>query len=193
MDREAFARVMGFFSDKIGRPLLPPTYDLYFETLSESLTTEEFLAGARIVFKTHQFNTWPAPQQFVDAVRPPTAHGLDAAELFEKCLRIVGHHGMVNAVKAKAEIDALGEPVARAFRAAGGFRDFVNVLETQVAFLRQRFVEAYEAATVAEDQKARAIAALDRGALDPRVQGLVRSVADHRVIGRDRALPAGDR
>lgn len=194
IEREQFAKVMGAFADRIGRALTPFTYDVYYDTLSESLTTGEFLAGARIVFKTHTFNTWPAPQQFIDAIKPPAQHALKAAELFEQCRRIVAHHGYTKALAAKAEIDQLGPAVARAFRAAGGIREFTNALEEQVPFLRHRFTDAFEAAATETEQRDRAATALDAGALDPRVLGLVKDTTRSLTSsGRDRALPPGDR
>lgn len=191
IDREEFAKVMAVFSDKIGRALKPPTFDAYLDTLSESLTTEEFLAGARIVFKTHQFNTWPAPQQFVDAAKPKVPVALEAGEMFEKVLAIACS-AYVPRVERLERIKALGPTAERVFRAAGAFREFEGALESQVPFIRNRFVEAYEASTIAAEQKDRAQKALDRGALDPRVQGLVRSTTERLSSGRDRALPAGD-
>lgn len=192
--REDFAKVMGVFADRIGRALTPATYDVYFDTLSEVLTTEEFLAGARIVFRTHQFNTWPAPQQFIDAAKPKPEPALAAGELFEKVLSACANQYEPRDVMLQ-RIEALGPVALRAFRGAGGFRDFVCPLDTQLPFLRNRFVENYEAATVEETRRADAVAALDAGALDPRVAGLVKTTS--RAIaspsGRDRALPAGDR
>lgn len=193
IDRTEFARAMAAFADRIGRALAPATAEAYYETLSEALTTEEFLAGARVVFRAHQFNTWPAPQQFIDAVKPPTEPKLAAAEAFERVLVAVGSIYDPPAARA-ARLGALGPVVDRAYRAAGGFREFASVLEKDLPFLRARFIEAYVGATTEEARRDTALAALDRGALDPRVHGLVRSTtAALTATGRDRALPAGDR
>lgn len=194
IDRTEFAKVMGVFADKIGRALAPATADVYYDTLSESLTTEEFLAGARIVFKTHQFNTWPAPQQFVDAAKPQQSNALAGAELFEQVLAIMTR-GTATRQERAEKIAALGPVAERVFRAAGGFREFHEVLESQVPFIRNRFVEAYEAAATQAEHEARAVAALDRGAMDTRALRLVQSTTNSMrgPSPRDRALPVGDR
>jgi hypothetical protein len=66
IDRKVFAGVMGGFADRFGRALAPATADMYYDILAAELTTEEFLAGARIVFQKHTYNAWPAPQLFID-------------------------------------------------------------------------------------------------------------------------------
>lgn len=200
IDRTEFAKVMGVFADRIGRPLAPATAEVYFETLGEALTTEEFVAGARIVFRAHTFNTWPAPQQFIDAVRPGQDPALAGAEMFEDVVKAVG--SMYDDHNARVQrLAALGPIAERAYRAAGGYRDFVNVLEKDRPFLRNRFVEAFVAATEEQTRHGQALAALDRGALDPVVENLVTGTVKKlarplRILpdsSRDRALPRGDR
>lgn len=183
IDPAVFARVMGGFADKIGRALAPETSAMYYDVLSESLTSDEFLAGARIVFRNHSYNTWPAPHQFIDAIRPKGSPALDAVDVFEQ---LVG--------KQHPERIALGlGPVAmRAFRAAGGRREFVDVLESDVKWLRQRFVENYEHATTAHDAETQATVAL--AAVDPNIKALVDRIAEQKSLPSDRkALAAGDR
>lgn len=182
---------MGVFADKIGRALAPATAEEYFLALSIALTTEEFVAGARVVFRTHQFNTWPAPAQFIDAAKPKPEITLLAAEAFEQALDIMGD-SRVPVGTRKAQVEALGPATTRAFRAAGGIREFQMVLLDQVPWLRNRFVEAYGAATSDESRAEHALAAgVPHEVLDPRVGGMVKRLSD-QYSGRDRALPRGD-
>lgn len=191
IDRPQFAKVMGVFADRIGRALAPATAEEYYLALSLALTTEEFVVGARIVFRTHQFNTWPAPIQFINAAKPEPEDTLMAAEAFEQALEIMGD-SRVPLMTRKAQVEALGPATARAFRAAGGIREFQTVLLDQVPWLRNRFVDAYEAATSDEAKASHAIAAGVRHEdLDPRIGGMIDQLSG-RYSGRDRALPRGD-
>lgn len=69
LDRNTFARVMRVFADRIGRGLEADTQAMYYATLGEELDTETFQRAAVLVFKTHGYNTWPAPGAFLDAAK----------------------------------------------------------------------------------------------------------------------------
>ena len=174
IDRKMFALVMGSFADRIGRPLAPVTAKLYYAILNDELrSTEEFLAAARIVFQQHRYNTWPAPQLLVDAVRPPATdatHQLAAGETFETVLSILSNV-YVPIGEREQKVKVLGPIAERAYRAAGGRRDFENVLDDDVKWLRMRYIEAYVAA--ASDHAARTAAELALGDADDVVRELV--------------------
>lgn len=191
IDRPAFARVMGVFADRIGRPLAPETAELYYAVLSADLETDEFLAGARVVFQVHRFNTWPAPQQFIDAARPPAAIALAAGELFERVLAIAAN-AYTPLAERTAQIAALGADVERAYRAAGGRREFENVLEADVKWLRKAFCESYQAAVI--DTEARRSAHVALAAVDATARDLIDQAAEQLGIPAHRrrvpALPA---
>lgn len=191
IERTAFAKIMGVFADRIGRALAPATAEAYYDALSDQLTTDQFLAGARIVFRSHQFNTWPAPQQFIDAAQPRPAAALAAAEAFELSLEIMGD-SRVPILERKARVLSLGPTAARAFIAAGGIREFNLLPLDQVPWLRKRFVEAWQDAASEEARRADALRALDHGALDPRAAHLVSATTHALSVGRDRAMPTGD-
>jgi hypothetical protein len=177
IDRLQFAKVMGVFADRLGRALAPATAEEYYLALSLALTTEEFVAGARVVFRTHQYNTWPAPIQFIRAANPLPENNLLAAEAFEAALEIMSD-SRVPMLTRKAQVDALGPATARAFRAAGGVRDFQLVLLDQIPWLRNRFVEAYEAAASDESKAEHALSAgVPHATLDPRVGAMVKQLA----------------
>jgi hypothetical protein len=69
LDRKTFARIMRVFADRIGRGLEADTQAMYYATLGEELDTETFQRAAVLVFKTHGYNTWPAPGAFLDAAK----------------------------------------------------------------------------------------------------------------------------
>jgi len=73
------------------------------------------------------------------------------------------------------KVQAMGAATVRAYRAAGGWRDFRNVLEVDVTWVRRRFVEAYEAAT--ENANAERASTLALAAAEDTVQSLVASTA----------------
>lgn len=178
IDADVFARVMGGFADKIGRALAPETSAMYYDVLSESLDSTEFLAGARIVFRNHSYNTWPAPHQFIDAVKPKGAPALDGADAFEKLLG--SQHPDRLAL-------GMGPAVMRAFRAAGGKREFTAVLEQDVKWLRQRFIENYDHAVRVVEAEGQAVVAL--AAVDPTAKALIDELAGMKDIKHAKQLP----
>lgn len=198
IDRIAFAKVMGGFADKIGRALAPETSEMYFDVLTSALETEEFLAGARIVFRSHVYNTWPAPQQFIDAAKPKAAAALSGAEAFERVLDLTNQPQRDWSIR-HAELLMLGPVVERAFRAVGGRRELDGILEADVPFARRRFLEAYEHAAEVNDRETDAAAALASvqaprlGETEDGLQLVVKGLAQLKSLplsGRDRAANA---
>lgn len=185
IDRMQFARVMGGFADRIGRALAPATAEMYYAVLTRALDTAEFVAGAEVVFGTHQFNTWPAPQQFIDAAKPPEAVALVGGELFERVLSIAANAYRPSAER-ESEIAALGPDAVRAYRAAGGRREFENVLESDVKWLRRTFCENYVAA-VTEGGLRRSHVSLP--ASDTPAGQLIADTANRLTMPPLRALP----
>lgn len=188
IDRLAFARVMGGFADKIGRALAPATAEMYYDVLSSALTTEQFLAGARIVFRIHAYNTWPAAQQFIDAAKPEAAAKLTGSEAFEKVLALTNDPRITNHAE---QVAALGPVVERAYRAAGGYREFRDVLEADVKWIRKLFVENYELAESAALRQTDASLSLE--AVDGSVMGLINRVAEQKSIPAPKVFPLSGR
>lgn len=174
IERESFAVVMAGFADRFGRALSPATAEMYYELLSGALSTEEFLAGARILFQHHPYNAWPPPQAFIDAVKPKAAAKLNAAEVFEHILSIDSN--VYTPIDERFQkILALGPVAVRAYRAAGGRREFENVLVDDVKWLSNRFVEAFEAASAEDAAQTEARIALE--AVDPAAAQLIAQTA----------------
>jgi hypothetical protein len=67
IDRDTFAGWMRAFSERLGRPLSAQTQAAYYAELSARLTTDEFTAGARVLFGRDLYGQYPGPQAFVDA------------------------------------------------------------------------------------------------------------------------------
>jgi hypothetical protein len=181
IDKDIFAHQMGVLADRIGRPLKAPTLRMYFQSLSAELTTEQFVAATTLAFNLHdgKYRDWPSPMQLVELIRPLPGPTLDAFEAFERVLALTNDPRTSLPRRIEA-IQAIGATAVRAFRAAGGMRDFVNVLETDVVWLRRRFVEAYTAAT--ETAIAERDASLALAKADDQVVALVQSVAAARAI-----------
>ena len=179
----AFTSVMSTFADRfgMGKVLAPATATAYYEILTENLTTTEFLAAAKLLFQHHPYNAWPPPQAFIDAVKPKGSALLSAAEAFEALLVIDGNIYQPPAERY-ARIAALGPLAMRAYRAVGGRREFENVLEADVKYLRQRFVEAYQQAATTDAAEEAARVALD--AVDERASHLITELAQAHTLPR---------
>jgi hypothetical protein len=150
IDHEIFLQYMALLADRIGRPLAGPTQLMYHRELSAALSTEQFVAAATIAFNrwNAEFRTWPSPQQLIAMVMPSPETALSALEAFEQVLSATTD-SRVPLPDAVATVETIGPAAARAFRAAGGIREFRGVLEQDLPWLRRRFVEAYEAAAEA--------------------------------------------
>jgi hypothetical protein len=181
IDRTVFANVFTGFADRfgLGKVLSSQTANGYYELLSEHLTTQEFLAASRLIFLTHPYNTWPSPQEFIDAVKPGDPPSLVAGEVFEKILAIDSNI-YTPIPERMAAITALGPVALRAYRAAGGRRNFENALEEDVHWLRKDFVEKFEDAALFEVAEERARVALDK--VDNRASQFILDVAAKRAL-----------
>jgi hypothetical protein len=145
IDQAIFLRQMAVLADRIGRPLAGPTQADYHRILSAELTTEQFVAATTLALRTldGKYRNWPSPQQLLELIAPVSAPTLTAEEAFEKVLEIANGY-QVGQFTVKAKIQELGAATVRAYHAAGGWRDFANVLEADLPWLRKRFVQAYE-------------------------------------------------
>jgi hypothetical protein len=70
IDPAVFDRMMTAMSDRIGKSLGSDAGAMYYATLSQELTTEEFQRGMAGIFRDHGFNTWPAPAEIIDRAKP---------------------------------------------------------------------------------------------------------------------------
>ena len=65
IDHTTFGREMALLSDRFNRQVSKPVMARYYETLSATLTTEQFETAARVVFDQDTF--WPSPARFLEA------------------------------------------------------------------------------------------------------------------------------
>jgi hypothetical protein len=181
---EIFLQQMALLADRIGRPLAGPTQREYHRQLTAALTTEQFVAAATLAFNRWggEYRNWPSPQQIIDLVAPVAKTSLTASEAFEYVLAAT-NDPRVSIDEQRAKVQQFGAATLRAFYAAGGMRDFRNVLESDVPWLRRRFVEVYDAAV--DNEHAKHAATLALADAEARVAALITSVASQRT------LPAG--
>lgn len=190
IDRFIFAHQMGILADRIGRDLKAPTLRAYYQALSDALTTEQFVAATTLAFRTisGDFRVWPAPAQLVEFIVPVTTPTLSAAEAFERVLAIT-NDPRIPVGERIPMIMELGAATVRAFRAAGGRREFENVDESQVKWLRRAFVEAYTAASESADAERTAAIAL--ASASAQVQALVETTAEKLAMPESKRLVMG--
>lgn len=73
IDPKVWARWLAAFGDRINKQLGTDASAMYYAILSAELTTEEFEVGMRSVFRSHTYNTWPAPEDIIAVARPTLA------------------------------------------------------------------------------------------------------------------------
>lgn len=180
IEPQIFANQMGLLGDRIGRPLHAATLREYYRHLNASLTTQQFVAATTLLFhrKSAEFRNWPSPAEIIELIAPVATPALCAAEMFERVFAITNDPRVVPSEKRR-RVQQLGPTAVRAFVAAGELREFANVLEADVTWLRRRFVEAYEYACAHADAEREATLALNDA--DARVQQLVAQVSDARA------------
>lgn len=187
IDKQVFGHQMAVLGDRIGRQLHNATLREYYTHLSAALTTEQFVAATTLVFHAMSaaYRNWPSPAEIIELVSPVARPALAASEMFERVLetmtdpRIAPHD-------QRQRIQLLGAAAVRAFHASGGARDFRNVLEVDVPWLRKRFVEAYESAC--EHATAERVAALALNDAEARVAALISAVATAKAMPPEKQL-----
>jgi hypothetical protein len=153
IDQNVFDAIMGAFAERLGKPLGETASVMYYAALSEELTTDEFQRAARVVFKQHRFNTWPAAADFLDAARGNvTAPAIEqdrfaAGVAADVVLREATWPNGRTWPQVAADIERYAGPAAvAAFYAVGGPARFRDLLEADVRWLRKELVEVYPSA-----------------------------------------------
>lgn len=186
IDKEIFAQQMSLLAGRIGRTLEPPVFASYYAGLSAELSTERFVAAMAIAFRSWsgEYRTWPSTKQIVELIAPVPKPSLGGLEAFEKVLALTNDPRIERPAQLEA-IQNLGALTMRAFRAAGGFRDFQNVLEADVPWVRKRFVEAYQAAAESAIAESQATLALEEA--DEKTRGLIAQLARAKQMPEPRS------
>lgn len=190
ISKHIFAHQMGILADRIGRDLKAPTLRAYYQALSQSLTTQQFVAATTLAFRklSGEYRTWPSPAELIELIVPVDSPRLSGADAFEQVLAIT-NDPRISVDDRLNRIRELGAATVRAFRAAGGRREFEGILEADVKWLRRHFLEAYEAAC--EGGEAERSAALALESASQQVQALVASTAEKLAMPETKKLAAG--
>ena len=184
IDGELFAQHLGVLADRFGRALAGPTLREYHARLSAELSTEEFVAAARLVFRDETF--WPAPRVFVEKVRPSADPALLAQAAFERVVTLVRRHGWQ--FIPPAILADLDRPTLRAVGTAGGWRAIAECDDSGWPFLRKRFEDAHRALAAERAKETAAQVALEEAEFA--VQSLVAGVAGATGMPKGRLLRA---
>lgn len=189
IDKSVFANQMGLLADRVGRQLHEATLREYFRHLSNALTTEQFVAATTLVFhaKSAEYRNWPSPREIIELIIPVERPAIGSAEMFEKVLAIT-NDPRIPIPDQRQRVQELGATAVRAFYAAGGFRDFRDVLEVDVTWLRKRFVEIYD--TVCEFAEAEQTAQLAMNDATNRFATLANSIAAKLAMPQTKKLEA---
>lgn len=88
IERTVFGHCMGAVSQRIGKRLGDEALAMYYAILSEELTTDEFQAGMKGIFRDHAFATWPSPAEIIARAKPAaTLRAVAAWSQLEDVLR----------------------------------------------------------------------------------------------------------
>jgi hypothetical protein len=122
IDANVFARYMTAIADRIRFPLSDSTNALYYVTLSERLTTEQFEAAATRVFADYTDFGFPPVSVFC-AELPPVVDGQKILRQISKLSDYSPSVGMIPPNVGQVR-DAFGDVIADAFASAGSNRLF---------------------------------------------------------------------
>jgi hypothetical protein len=159
IDQKVFAERMSMIYERFGRNPSKPVSAAYYQALSNSLTTQEFVTAAQRIFVENTF--FPSPAEFVDKAKGKVE---DAAQL---------EWMEVMAAIAKDRKFQLSESGKAALEVIGG-RWAVRNTEN-VSFLRKDFIAAF-VAHERRDRAEKAAPALPSGALKELAENVIKDV-----------------
>lgn len=122
IDANVFARYMTALADRLKFPLSDATNALYYVTLSDRLTTEQFESAAQRVFAEYSDFGFPPPAVFFAQV-PPVVDGQKILRQISKMSTYSAHVGMIPPNVGQVR-DAMGDVIADAYASAGSNRLF---------------------------------------------------------------------
>lgn len=141
IDRDVFARLMRAVSNRINKPLGEDASAMYYATLSEELTTEEFQRGMAGIFRDHAFATWPAPAEIIDRAKP--ARKLEAAAAWTALEEAMKRCVPTEPVLAQLRLCGVPEVTLTTFLAIGGMARWRMLNNWQAEHMRGEFLEHY--------------------------------------------------
>lgn len=157
IDKAVYGQCMAAVSQRIGKRLGDEALAMYYAILSEELTTEEFQAGMKGIFRDHSFATWPAPAEIIARAKPAVALRAMAAwsQLEDVVRRRVPHEPLVPQL-LRCGVDPL---VVAVFEAVGGLARWRSLNDWRFEEMRMEFLARYgEASRLPEAQRAQLVA-----------------------------------
>lgn len=142
IDRDTFGDVWAILEERFGKEHSQPTRAMYYKSLSERLTTEEFRGAARHLFDSAEF--FPKPDDFVEAVRGDTeTRALKSWETVEQVVR------------GFSSRDELTSEAERTVKLMGGMRQLRMTRDENWPHRRREFLKLYGDAERIEEQESR--------------------------------------
>lgn len=127
IDSTIYARYMAAIADRTKSPIAPATIALYYVTLSDAMSTEQFEMAARRVFSEYDDFGFPPPAVFLTALAA-TAPPIDGDAILRRISALGSHHPNRGWIYPRLDVirDALGDGIAQAYAAAGADRCFAD-------------------------------------------------------------------
>jgi hypothetical protein len=149
INKTAFTQWITLFGEKFNKPLSAPSQLVFYDLCNAELTTDEFVAGAKLVYRDNTF--FPSPKELIEKAKPTANPALEAADVFRDILTWNGSENLMAAARVK-----LTDIGLRAFLAVGGPAKFRTLLASEEVFVRREFVAAYTAARQDAKERERA-------------------------------------
>lgn len=139
IDKDVFKTWAGILGDRFNKVLASPTLRVMYFSLSESLTTDEFIVGCKRAFDECTF--WPTPKEIIEFAKPVAVVRVSGAEVFRDILTWNGSENMMSVARQR-----LDEAGMQAFLGIGGAARFKKMKVDDEMWARKEFIELYEAA-----------------------------------------------
>jgi hypothetical protein len=153
IDRTVFRDWIVVLCEKFNKPLSPPSQLVFYDIVNAELTTEEFVVGARLVFRDNQF--FPSPKDIIDKAKPAGDPAIEAADVFRDILTWNGAENLM--AEARRRLTDVG---LRAFLAVGGPGCFRRLTVDQEVWARKEFIARYVEAKKDAEERGRVDLAL---------------------------------
>jgi hypothetical protein len=141
MREETFATWWPALCERFNREPSTLLAAMYFDSLRERLSDEEFVAAASSIFESHRY--WPSPRDFIQEAKGSAQ--ADALEQWSRCQR-----QMRGASGVAAELDAAGQ---RAVELLGGMHRLRQTVLEQVQWVRKDFLALYQQVREVEERQ----------------------------------------
>jgi len=183
INKEQFKQWITLLGEKFNKPLSAPSQLVFYDILNAELTTEEFVAGARLVYRDNQF--FPSPKEIIDQAKPQGDPAIEAADVFRDILTWNGKDNLM--AEARSRMTDVG---LRAFLAVGGPARFRRLTVDEELWARKEFIARYVEAKRDADERHRVDLALAQ-AHEARVAAQSHRTQHHRLTRDETKRIAG--